>query len=314
MVKVEDSRFGKLELVPLRELWIREDSDFTPWLHNNIDYLSDALGMSVEIEGAEHPVGPFSLDLIGTNPETGERVIIENQLESTDHSHLGQLLTYAGGTDPTCVIWVASKFREEHRAALDWLNERTNEETKFFGVEVSAVRIGSSPAAPLFKVIASPNNWEKTVRAASSANRSPLSLTYREFWTNLLERIHEVHADSSTWTRSSAGNGDNWQGMATKVKGVGINNTFSTKGLVCELYMNGDDAPELFSSLLAQKELIESELGLSLEWDVQEGRKARKVSAVRSGDVTQRSQWVDYIDWLISTQRRFRSALDKALS
>src|SRR3954447_4169474 len=120
---------GRLVPVPPRDVWAHEAHNFTPWLLANADVLSDLLGMDLELEVAEHPVGNFSLDLMGRDTATGQRVIVENQLEVTDHTHLGQILTYAGGTDPTTIVWVAPTFRAEHRAALDWLNQRTDENT-----------------------------------------------------------------------------------------------------------------------------------------------------------------------------------------
>jgi hypothetical protein len=145
---------------------------FTPWLLSNAQHLGEALGMELELTGAEHPVGSFSLDLIGRDLSTGERVIVENQLEKTDHGHLGQLLTYAAGVeDVTNIVWVAPTFQPEHRAALDWLNTRTDESTRFFGVEVSAVRISGSPYAPLFRLISQPNDWQKTIKSASQPSQ-----------------------------------------------------------------------------------------------------------------------------------------------
>ncbi|MFP3712651.1 hypothetical protein [Puerhibacterium sp. TATVAM-FAB25] len=129
------------------------------------------LGMDLELEAAEHPVGGFSRDLLGRDRVTGERVIVENQLEGSDHGHLGQILTYAAGTNATNVVWLATSFRPEHRAALEWLNERTNASTRFFAVQLQVVRIGSSPAAPLLTLVVRPNDWEKVVRASTSPAR-----------------------------------------------------------------------------------------------------------------------------------------------
>ncbi len=158
---------GRLTPVAAREVWPHEALDFTPWLLENADVLADVLGMNLELEAAEHAVGGFSLDLIGQEIGSGARVIVENQLESSDHTHLGQIMTYAGGTDASHVVWIAPSFREEHRKALEWLNERTDEETRFFAVEIKAVRIGDSAVAPLLTLVVQPNDWGKQVRAAA---------------------------------------------------------------------------------------------------------------------------------------------------
>jgi hypothetical protein len=141
----EGAQLGRLEPVDAREIWPHEARNFTPWLLANADRIGEVLGMDLELSAAEHPLGSFSLDLIGVDQATGERVIIENQLTATDHLHLGQLLTYAGGTGAVNVVWLATSFREEHRAALDWLNSRTDESTRFFGVEVGVVHDPNAP-------------------------------------------------------------------------------------------------------------------------------------------------------------------------
>jgi hypothetical protein len=162
---------GRLQPVDPRDVWRHEAGDFTPWLLANADVLSDALGMDLDLRTAEHAVGAFALDLIGTDRATGDVVIVENQLEVSDHAHLGQILTYAGGTDPRHIVWIATGFRQEHRAALEWLNERTGEATRFFAIQLQTVRIGDSPPAPLFTPMVQPNDWGKQVRATTTSGR-----------------------------------------------------------------------------------------------------------------------------------------------
>jgi hypothetical protein len=201
---------GRLTQVPVRDIWTHEAHDFTKWMLENADVLSDVLGMQLDLTAAEHRVGGFSLDLIGTDRDSGDVVIVENQLEQTDHGHLGQLLTYAGGTNPTTVVWCAPAFRDEHRAALDWLNERTDESTRFFGVEISAVQIDASRPAPLFRLVAQPNDWAKQVHTERSATLSPKAAAYQEFWSQMLER---VHASYPGWTKSRRPSKESWMTM-----------------------------------------------------------------------------------------------------
>ena len=162
---------GKVERVDVREIWRNEALDFTPWLASRLDLLGDALGMALEFVQREAGVGEFSLDILAQERITKEKVVIENQLEWTDHSHLGQILTYAAGHDARTVIWVTLGFREEHRAAIDWLNRWTPEEIAFCGVEVSAIRIGDSLPAPVFRPVAVPNDWSKQMRRPSSPDK-----------------------------------------------------------------------------------------------------------------------------------------------
>ena len=160
---------GELIKVPLREFWEGEASDFTPWLadEENIGLLGDTIGVELEVEAQERNVGPFRADILCKDISTDNWVLIENQLEPTDHTHLGQLLTYAAGLDAVTVVWIAEGFTDEHRAALDWLNEITDEKFSFFGLEIELWRIGDSPMAPKFNVVSHPNDWTKTVSRIS---------------------------------------------------------------------------------------------------------------------------------------------------
>jgi hypothetical protein len=155
---------GRLEEVGLRSVWPDEAKNFTPWLADNLDVLAAELGLGpLTVRQREFPVGSYSLDILAE--DTGGRVVaIENQLEWSDHRHLGQCLTYASGTRAWAVVWVAPRFNEEHRSALDWLNQHTDTDVHFFGVELAAVRIGDSLPAPLFRVVARPNDWERLVQ------------------------------------------------------------------------------------------------------------------------------------------------------
>lgn len=180
------NELGRLEPVPLRGIWKHEAHDFTPWLATNLDGLSEALAIELRLEAREQSVGPFFLDILATTDD-GRTVIIENQLGPSDHGHLGQCLTYAAGVGASVVVWVLPELLPEHRAALDWLNEHTDETVQFFGVEVSAVRIGSSLPAPMFAVEARPNDWQKRVRGATS--RSTSSPTAWEPAYAALERV-----------------------------------------------------------------------------------------------------------------------------
>ena len=165
---------GRLERVDLRDVWQTEDQDFTPWLaqDENIGILGETLGMELEVEAQEKDVGPFRADILcrdANSPDHESWVLIENQLERTDHTHLGQLLTYAAGLRTVTIIWVAQRFTDEHRAALDWLNEITSERYQFFGLEVELWQIGESLAAPKFNIVSKPNEWHARRRAPRSA-------------------------------------------------------------------------------------------------------------------------------------------------
>ena len=173
------SGLGRLERVDLRKEWKTEAQDFTPWLTQpeNLAVLSQTLNMDLETAGQEESVGPFRADILCRSTDDDSWVLIENQLERTDHTHLGQLLTYAAGLKTVTIVWVAATFTDQHRAALDWLNEITDERFRFFGLEVELWRIGNSPAAPKFNIVAKPNEW---VRAVNQTTRHPRVIDFTE--------------------------------------------------------------------------------------------------------------------------------------
>jgi len=180
---------GRLERVELRDIWLSEASDFTPWLarKENLDILGETLGIDLELEAQERAVGPFRADILCKDIETDRWVLIENQLERTDHIHLGQLLTYASGLEAVTIVWIAARFTEEHRSTLDWLNRITDESFRFFGLEVELWRIGDSPAAPKFNIVSKPNDWSQSVaqaaRAIDDAKLSETRIMQRAYWT-----------------------------------------------------------------------------------------------------------------------------------
>jgi hypothetical protein len=302
---------GRLTVLAPREVWAHEAHHFTPWLLENVDVLSDVLGMDLSLDVAEHPVGGFSLDLMGTDVTTGRTVIVENQLEGSDHTHLGQILTYAAGTDPTTIVWVAASFRPEHRAAIDWLNARTDEDTRFFGVEIGVVRIGDSEPAPSFKLIAQPNDWEKTVRTATKdAEATGKQVLYRAFWNSWIELMRDQRPH---WSRATRAPRDSWFSLTTGSAGTRYYTSFTRRGLSSELVFESPDADintSRFEMLQATREPLETAYGGVLEWQSLPERKSTRVAEYRAdADVAHEQQWDDYLRWLLDRQTRLRSAL-----
>ena len=183
--------FGNLEIIDLREAWPHEAHNFTPWLADNLDRLSEAIGIPLEPEGTEVQVEQFSADIFARNPQDDSFVLIENQLEDSDHTHLGQILTYLAGLEAHTVIWVARDFREAHLSAIRWLNENTMDQFAFFAIQVRVMRIGDSALAPIFDVRERPIEWDRQIRAASQEKRGGLSERGQflsEFWRYYSER------------------------------------------------------------------------------------------------------------------------------
>jgi len=303
---------GRLQPVDVRSAWEHEAHDFTPWLLEHGDHLAETLGIDLELEQSEHPVGGFSLDLIGTDLTNDAVLIVENQLESTDHGHLGQIMTYAAGTDASTVVWIATSFREEHRQALDWLNEQTGENVRFFGIELAVVRIDESRPAPLFRLVAEPNNWQKQVRAITRSGRSSSrSSLYRSFWTMYLERIAVEHPK---WSRARTPSDQNWMDFPSPIRGTRINPSYAARQrLRHEIYIDtgkGEENEEIFESLLAQREAFEEAYGRPLEWEPLPNARACRIAEYRSdAQVNDEENWAEHIDWMVDAGVRLRRAI-----
>ena len=253
-------------------------------------------------------MGAYSLDIIGKDRSNGVTLIVENQLESSDHSHLGQLLTYATGTQASTVVWITTQFRDEHRQALTWLNEHTDETTYFFGIELQVVKIGDSDPAPLLKVIAQPNDWGKAVKASASGQQGAWAEIYRAFWTKYLERLRQKHPN---WTRATPVTGSSiW--MHGSQQGIGHVSVFSPSGIIRQDFRIDlptiDESHAIFSLLELDKERIERDFGESLEWNSIDGRKLCRISSIHRGDISKEDEYDEYCRFFLEAGvgRRFR--------
>lgn len=294
---------GTLVPVSLREAWKHEANDFTPWLAetDNLNALADALGLSELVHVAtEHWVGDFKLDILCTDGD--DQVIIENQLDKTNHTHLGQIIAYAAGVGARKVIWVAESFRPEHAAALEFLNENTTDTLSFFAVEVELWRIGDSPLAPKFEVVVKPNDWVKSsreqTRAASSA--SPTKQLQQKFWIALIDRL----AAKAPHIRPQKPRPQHWLNNSIGRSGFGLNITANTRDerLGVELWIPGAAAKQHFANLIPQKQTIEDQLGFELDWqELPDAMACRIASWYPQASLEDESRWNEYLDWL--TQR-----------
>jgi hypothetical protein len=302
-----EAPLGRFERVDLRSVWTSESSDFTPWLSKpeNLSVLSDTLGIELELEARERAVGRFSADLLCKEVGVDRWVLIENQLERTDHTHLGQLLTYSAGLQAVTIVWIAASFTDEHRAALDWLNQITDETVRFFGLEVELWRIGASPAAPKFNIVAKPNDWSRSVaHAARSLDDSEPSGTQQlqqKYWGALNTVLNNKRGPVTghrkpqlqSWMTYSIGR-SNFHLAAAMV--------LTKRAVRAELYMSGPLAKAHFGLLQAQKESIESELGFALLWDeLSTGNDSRILRVLDNVEPDNETQWPRQHEWLADT-------------
>lgn len=292
---------SKLVRVPLREAWKHEAMDFTPWLSEaeNLATLADALGLGeLELVATEHWVGEFKLDILCTDGV--DQVIIENQLEKTNHTHLGQIITYAAGIGAKKVIWVAESFRQEHVAALEFLNQNTTDDLNFFAVEVELWRIGDSPLAPNFEVVVKPNEWAKTGReqARAAATSTPTKQRHLKLWTALIALL----ASRAPSIRPQKPQPQHWLNISIGRSGFALNPTASHRDnrLGVEVYIAHPESKKMYQLLLAQRSLLEKDLGFELDWqELPDAHACRIASWRKDSPVEDESQWPAYLDWFV---------------
>ena len=305
-----NNHWGRLERVPLRTGWENEADDFTPWLaeEENILLLGNAIGIDLEIEAQEKQVGKFRADILCKDTATDQWVLIENQLERTDHNHLGQLITYAAGLSAVTIIWVSSEFTDEHRGALDWLNEITPDEIRFFGIEIELWRIGDSPIAPKFNIVSKPNDWTKPssgVRRRFAASNSPTKQLQLEYW----EAFHEVMKQSDdSAVRPTKPQPQHWQQFSIGRTGFHLRALANTrdKWIGVQLILEGDDAKGHYGILSYDKDEIQHEAGKEFEW---RGLPEKKESQINlrweKCDPTDRESWPNQHAWLFRELQNF---------
>lgn len=302
------SKLGKLQRVDPRTIWKHEAHDFTPWLAENIDMLSEALGIELELVDREADVGDFSLDILARDLGRDRPVVIENQLEPTDHAHLGQLITYAAGYEASVVIWVSREFREEHRQALDWLNRGDGATTEYFGVVLELLQVDDSRPAVNLRIVASPNNWSRQSKKGPATDElSSKRTSYQEFFQALIDELREQHH----FTNAKAGQPQNWYSFSSGTRGFTYGMSFAQTGeLRAELYIDGGDAERnkaAFDVLAADKDAIEKAFGEALKWERLDAKRACRIACYTTGSIEDSGdQQEQHRKWAVERLLRFK--------
>ena len=305
---------GRLRRVPLREVWPHEARDFTPWLAENIDVLNSAIDLSLSDVVREQTVGDFSVDLVAED-ESGDRVIIENQLERSNHDHLGKLITYLTQIGAKAAIWIVSDPRPEHISAISWLNESYS--ANFYLLKLEAVRIEESPPAPMLTLIVGSSEESQAVGETKREFTERHSLR-RRFWTQLLERAKEstpLHANTSP-------NQNNYVMTGAGKRGLSFLYIIQQHTSDIDLYIDrgreADDENEaIFNTLQEAKEQIEEGFGEPLKWQRLEGKRACRISKRFSlgGYRDDEEKWEEIqeamIDGMIRLEAAFRPHIDR---
>jgi hypothetical protein len=306
-------KLGKLETIDLRTAWKNEALDFTTWLaeKENLDLLGEELGLGIKLIRTEADVGDFNVDILAEDEASGKKVIIENQLEATDHNHLGKIITYAAGYNAEFIIWVVREVREEHKQAIDWLNERTDDNVNFFIVKVELWRIGESPYAPKFQVISKPNDWAKALRTATNkGDLTETKLLQLEFWT----KFKEYAASKSTKLKLRKVSAQHWYdiSLGSSVCHITVSVNTREESLACWIWIS--NSKETFHKLFSNKNKIEGDLGFSLEWSELPEKKASWIKvALSRANLEEKNRWPEFFDWMLKTAEKFREIFTKYL-
>lgn len=304
---------GKLkEIKDLRKVWPHEALDFTPWIaeEENLSLLADAVGLEITIDETESSVGDFNVDIYATETGTDRKIIIENQLEDTNHDHLGKLITYASGKSADIVIWVVKRAREEHRAAIEWLNNHTDENIGFFLVEIKLYQIGSSDIAVKFEVVEKPNDWSKEIKRYTSKSAT-LQARY-EYWVAFNDYAFANNSFGKSFKKRKAST-DHWMSLSvgSSACGISINQVRKDNQIVVEWYITDDK--ELFRRFYSHKTEIETDMGMGLDWRELPDKKASRILVSHSADFEDKNQWSGQFDWIMDVAMKMKKAFKKYL-
>lgn len=315
-VFVKTSQLGQLERVDLRNIWLTEAKDFTPWLakEENLKLLGDAIGIDLAFEAQEKGVGPYRADILAKDIGDGSWVLIENQLEGTDHNHLGQILTYAAGLNAVTIVWISKQFTEEHRATLDWLNEVTSESVGFFGLEVELWKIGDSSIAPKFNVVVKPNDWTKGGgsggRLRSAGELTPTKLLQLEYWTEFRKHV----LGQQTVIRPQKPSPQHWMNAAIGTSRAFMYAFVDTRDhrIGVRLVLTGPDHLAHFHLLEDEKKAIEKEFGQKLVWDELPEKKTSYISLYKAKtNPKEKTGWKTQHIYLLNTLEQFHKVFSE---
>ncbi len=304
-------KLGKLEEVDIRKVWPHEQYDFSKWLatEENIRELGDALNLSLTDVETEKFVGNYRCDILCKDEITGKMVLIENQLEPTNHDHLGKIITYASGLDAAVVVWIVASARDEHASAIEWLNKHTDDEISFFLMEVHAYKIGDSDPAPQFKIIEQPNDFVKIVKAVSKNTDMNESQKNRlEFWTQFNE---VVDSKGKPFNKRKATT-DHWYNVAIGSSDASISIDLVNKEHKIRVSLWISDNKDIFDALLQKKDEIEEALGFALEWNRLDNKKASYICTYIKGlDFKKQDNYPMLMEQIIDLVLKMRNVFPK---
>ena len=294
----------KLGIAEIRKIWPNEERELSPWIADNVDALNDTLELQIEIEGREEWVHNFRLDLIGTDNLTQMPVIIENQFGSSDHDHLGKLITYSAVKEAGIMIWIANEIRIAHKTAIEWLNTISPQEMTFYGIELEVFQIDGSLPAPNFRLVAGP---PPSKRPQPPGEISPRYRKYQEFFDNLRTKILSIEPN---FTRAKA-LPQSWWSLGIGRSGFSVSSAFTIDSkFKVEIYIDTGEKEankHAFSELKENSVPIHEKVGEELIWDSMDDRRGCRIYIAKDANIDDDEQKLsEIIEWAASLVIRFR--------
>jgi hypothetical protein len=299
---------GEIHKLRVRDHWKHEEQVFTPWLakEENIARLAEAIGLELQVEGVEVPVGPFSADVLAKDT-SGNYVVIENQFGKTDHDHLGKLLTYAATLGATSVVWIAEQFTDEHRKTIEWLNDRVSEELSLYAVEIELWQIDQSKPALRFNVLSQPTEISRQATAVKSAGQiTDVKKLQLDFWTAVRDELLKKKVVPT----AQAARPQYWFDVSLGRSNVVLSNIANTADnrIGIRVYIGNKIANLALPQLEAERSAIEAEIGERLEWNPNPEKQDKVIRLERAADLSNRDKWPEYVSWLVDKVEKFKRA------
>lgn len=303
-------QLGTLEKGDLRHVWKHDAKQFTGWLakKENLRTLSEEIGIQISLVQAEAKVGRFTIDILAEEENTTRKIVIMNQLEATNLDQFGKLITYASGFNAEIVIWIAKDIRDEQKKTIDWLNERTDAKLNLFAIELELWKIGDSPYAPKFQIIAKPSDWAKATKTATTGS----SLSDNQFLQlDLWRQFREFAQNTGTKLRLGKPQPQNWYEISIGYSSAHLSLTVNSQlhQISCELFI--PNSKDLFFELKSFKDAIQSEMGSELDWAASGTKKVSRIRISRDGDITDTEMWDGYFAWFVEKAERFQTVFSK---
>lgn len=298
----------KQKQISPRKMWPKEDKDFTPWLVENISEVGDKIGMELEVVGREVSVGPYFVDILARDINNDAYVVIENQLEKTNHGHLGKSITYASALNAKTIVWIATDFTEEHKKALDWLNDNTNEDLVFWGIQLELWQISDDTASMRLNIVSTPSTNVKTLKAKTNTESESRSIQL-DFWTKFKDKLLDTKKISSLQTPQA----HYWYDVRLGRSGIVLSNICNTQKSVVgiRVYISARVVDTYFPALVARKDEINKALGCEPEWDANPVAKDKMIALTHQTDLSDPAKVEEALDWMVKNTITFHSVFSK---